>query len=624
MNLRRLTKPAAGQPLKDQALEGRQFSSRAFLAFLIMLFIIFLLGLRYVYLQVVSYEEFTARSINNQVRIVPVAPNRGLIYDRRGRPVAENLPAYRLELIPEKVDDLEQTLVALGLIVELPEDALEKFQLNRRRYRDFESVPLKFNLTEQEVARFAVDRHLFEGVEIVPYLARYYPYGELLTHVLGYVGRLDVDDLNRVDEGNYRGTTHIGKSGIERYYEDQLHGASGIEKIETNAQGRILTVLEREDPVHGDDLVLALDVQVQQAAWDALGDRPGAVVAIDPNDGSVLAMVSKPAFDPNLFVHGISGKDYRAILNAPGRPLFNRTLLGGYEPGSTIKPFIGLAGLELGVVTPEDRVFSVGQYYLPGVSRPFRDWKKGGHGWVNMLGALEQSVNTYFYQLAYDLGIDRMHDYLDQFGFGEPTGLDLLGEKSGVLPSRGWKRAYFAEPWYPGETIIAGIGQGFNVVTPVQLANATATLANNGTRYKPRLLYATKHAGDRQADKSRAPVARQVPIVSQANWDLVHAGMRQVVHGAKGTARSIKPDSGFEIAGKSGTAQVAAQALDEDMDETTATHLRHHALFIAYAPFDNPSIVVAAVVEHGGGGSREAAPVARAVIDAWLSQEGVK
>ena len=624
MNLRRLTNPAAGQPLKDQALEGRQFSSRAFLAFLIMLLIICLLGLRYVYLQVANYEEFTARSINNQVRIVPVTPNRGLIYDRRGRPVAENLPAYRLELVPEKVDDLEQTLETLGLIVELPEDALEKFQLNRRRYRDFESVPLKFNMTEQEVARFAVDRHLFEGVEIVPYLARNYPYGELLTHVLGYVGRLDVDDLNRVDEGNYRGTTHIGKSGIERYYEDQLHGASGIEKIETNAQGRILTVLEREDPVHGDDLVLALDVLVQQAAWDALGDRPGAVVAIDPNDGSVLAMVSKPAFDPNLFVHGISGKDYRAILNAPGRPLFNRTLLGGYEPGSTIKPFVGLAGLELGVVTPEDRVFSAGQYFLPGVSRPFRDWKRGGHGWVNMLSALEQSVNTYFYQLAFDLGIDRMHDFLDQFGFGKPTGLDLLGENSGVLPSRGWKRAYFAEPWYPGETIIAGIGQGFNVVTPIQLANATATLANNGTRYEPRLLYATKHAGNRQADKTRAPVAEQVPIASQANWDLIHAGMRQVVHGAKGTARSIKPESGFEIAGKSGTAQVAAQALNEDMDETTATHLRHHALFIAYAPFDNPSIVVAAVVEHGGGGSREAAPVARAVIDAWLSQEGVE
>ena len=407
MNLRRLTGRATGLPLKDQVLEGRQFGVRALTAFLIVLAAIFLLSLRYVYLQLISYEEFTVRSINNQVRIVPVPPNRGLIYDRRGRPVAENLPAYRLELVPERVGDLEQAIAELGRLVELPDDAYEKFTENRKRYRVFDSVPLKFNLTEKEVARFSVDRHRFNGVEIVPYLARYYPYGELLTHVLGYVGRLDVDDLNRVDEGNYRGTTHIGKSGVERYYEDQLHGVNGIEKIETNAQGRKLSVLERQSPVHGDDLILALDVQVQQAAWDALGDRPGAVVAIDPNDGSVLAMVSKPAFDANLFVHGISSEDYRNILNAPGRPLFNRTLLGGYEPGSTLKPFVGLAGLELGVVTADVRVFSSGQYFLPGVSRPFRDWRKGGHGWVNMQSALELSVNTYFYQLALDMGIDR-------------------------------------------------------------------------------------------------------------------------------------------------------------------------------------------------------------------------
>ena len=621
MKLRHLTSSSTGRPLKDQVLEGRQFSARALTAFLIILAAIFLLSLRYIYLQVINYEEFTARSITNQVRIVPVAPNRGLIYDRRGRPIAENRPAYRLELVPEKVVSVEQAIDRLGLIVDLPDDALEKFQESQKRYRNFDSVPLKFNLTEQEVARFAVDRHQFEGVEIVPYLARYYPYGELLTHVLGYVGRLDVDDLNRVDQGNYRGTTHLGKDGVERYYEDALHGVSGIEKIETNAQGRILKVLERENPVHGDDLILALDVQVQQAAWDALGERPGAVVAIDPNDGSVLALVSKPAFDPNLFVHGISSQDYNAILAAPGRPLFNRPLLGGYEPGSTIKPFLGLGGLELGVVTAQDEVFSSGAYYLPGVSRPYRDWKKGGHGRVSMLGALEQSVNTYFYQLAYAMGIDRMHDYLDQFGFGKPTGLDLLGEKSGVLPSRAWKRGRFEEPWYPGETIIAGIGQGFNVATPVQLANAVATLANGGTRYEPRLLYASKHPGNDQADKVHAPVQLQVPVTDQANWDLIQAGMRLVVHGERGTARAIKPESGFEIAGKSGTAQVAAQAVDEDMDESTATHLRHHALFIAYAPFDKPSIAVAVVVEHGGGGSREAAPVARAVIDAWLSQE---
>jgi len=612
----------AGQPLKDEVQESRLFGRRATTALLLILVAIFLLTLRYVYLQVISHDEFSTRSLSNRVRIVPVAPNRGLVYDRRGRPVAENLPAYRLELVPEKVANLEQAISALGRIIDLPEDAFEKFQTTRSRYRVFDSIPLKFNLTEQEVARFAVDRHNFGGVEIVPYLARYYPYGELLTHVLGYVGRLDEEDMRRVDAGNYRGTTHIGKGGIERFYEDNLHGISGIEKIETNAQGRVLRVLERQDPAHGDDLILSLDVQVQQAAWDALGDRAGAVVAMDPKDGSVLAMVSKPSFNANDFVHGISGDDYRAILNAANRPLFNRALLGGYEPGSTLKPFIGLAGLELEVITPETQVFSSGNYYMPGASRPFRDWKKGGHGRVNIYDALEQSVNTYFYQLALNMGIDDMHDQLAPFGFGERTGLDLLGENRGILPSRQWKRGQFGLPWYPGETVITGIGQGFNVVTPVQLATALSALVNGGIRFSPRLLFASKRAGDEQARRVVAPVAFEIAARDPANWAIVKEGMRRVVHGERGTARAIKPDSGYQIAGKSGTAQVVAQSEDSEYDESeTAEHLRHHALFIAFAPFSDPGIVVAVVVEHGGGGSRHAAPVARAVIDAWLNQE---
>jgi len=615
-----LTSGSPGQPLKDHALEKRQFRARARVAFLLVLLAVVLLGLRYVYLQVMSHDEFATRSASNQVRVVPVPPNRGLIYDRRGRPIAENRPAYRLELVPEKVDGLRETIESLGQIIELPEDAYETFQEARKRYREFDSVPLKFNLSEDEVARFAVDRHLHEGVDVVPYLSRSYPYGELLTHVLGYVGRLDAEDLAQVDAGNYRGTSHIGKTGIERYYESQLHGVSGLERLETNVQGRTLKVLGREAPVHGEDLILSLDVQLQKAAWEALGDRPGAVVALDPMDGSVLVLVSKPAYDPNLFVSGISRKDYQAILEAPGRPLFNRALLGGYEPGSTIKPFLGLAGLELGVIDVDHRVFSNGRYFLPGVDKPFRDWKKGGHGWVTIHGAIEQSVNTYFYQLALDLGIDRMHDYLAQFGFGAATGLDLLGENAGVLPSRAWKRGQFGLPWYPGETVIAGIGQGFNVVTPVQLANAVATLANGGTRFMPRLLYASKQPGNAQAERASAPVVMQLPVRDAANWDVIREGMRRVVHGPQGTARAIRPEPPLEIAGKSGTAQVAAQDEDEDMDETTAAHLRHHALFVVFAPFERAGIAVAAVVEHGGGGSRQAAPVARAVIDAWLEQ----
>jgi penicillin-binding protein 2 len=611
-----------GRPLKDEEQESRLFNGRATTALLLVLAAIFLLSLRYVYLQVVSHDEFSTQSNSNRVRIVPVPPNRGLIYDRRGRPIAQNQPAYRLELVPEKVQDLEQTILALGEIIDLPESAIEKFQKTRSRYRVFDSVPLKFNLSEQEVARFAVDRHNYAGVDIVPYLARYYPYGDLLTHVLGYVARLDEEDLRRVDAGNYRGTTHIGKSGIERFYEDELHGNSGIEKVETNAQGRVISVLERQDPVHGDDLILSLDVLVQQAAWDALGDRAGAVVAMDPNDGSILAMVSKPSFDANDFVHGISNDDYSAILNAPNRPLFNRALLGGYEPGSTLKPFVGLAGLELGLVTPEKQVFSSGNYYMPGGSRPFRDWKDGGHGRVNFFDAIEQSVNTYFYQLALEMGIDDMHDQLAPFGFGERTGLDLLGENRGVLPSRPWKRGQYGLPWYPGETVIAGIGQGFNVVTPVQLVTALSALVNGGTRFSPRLLFASKRAGDEQAQRLEAPVALQITAKNPENWAIVKEGMRRVVHGEKGTARAIKPDSGLQIAGKSGTAQVVAQTEESEKNNAqTAAHLRHHALFIAYAPFSNPQIVVATVVEHGGGGSKHAAPVSRAVIDAWLNQE---
>ena len=625
MIISKLLRSSGGRPVKDDALESRQFRGRAMTAFLLLFLAIFLLSLRYVYLQVVSHEEFTTRSISNQVRIVPVVPNRGLIYDRRGRPIAESIPAYRIELVPEQVEDLELTLLALSKIIDLPEDTLEKFEKTRKQYRVFDSIPLKFNLSEEEVARFAVNRHKFNGLEIIPYLGRYYPYKELLTHVLGYVARLDEEDLKQVDKSNYRGTTHIGRSGLERFYEDILHGKSGIEKVETNAQGRVLQVLEREDPVHGDDLILSLDVQIQQAAWDALGDRAGAVVAMDPKDGSVLAMVSKPSFDANAFVHGISGDDYRAILNAPGRPLFNRAVLGGYEPGSTLKPFVGLAGLELEVITADSKVFSSGNFYLPRVSRPFRDWKKGGHGWVTIEEALEQSVNTYFYQLAVELGIDAMHDYLAQFGFGDVTGLDLLGENSGVLPSRAWKRAQFAQPWYQGETVIAGIGQGFNVTTPVQLATALSALANGGTRFEPRLLFAVKRTGNEQARRVQAPAALQIPVNNAANWAVILEGMRQVVHGARGTARAIKPATDYQIAGKSGTAQVASQAQGTTYNESqTAMHLRHHALFIAFAPFSDPGIVVATVVEHGGGGSSQAAPVARAVIDAWMSQEMVQ
>jgi penicillin-binding protein 2 len=609
-------------PLKDAGEEQRLFARRARTGFWIILACLVALSMRYLYLQVARHDSYSSHSESNRVHVRPATPNRGLIYDRRGRVIAENLPAYRLELVPEKVGDLEAALDALAEVVTLTQEDRERFQRNRRRYRDFHGIPLRFNLDEREVARFAVNRHRFQGVDVVPYLERHYPYGELFTHVLGYVGRLDASDLASVDAGDYRGTTHIGKIGIEQFYEAELHGTSGLERVETNARGRVLRVLERQDPIHGTDLVLSLDLAVQRAAWETLGDRAGAVVAMDPRDGSVIAMVSKPAFDGNAFVHGIGRAAYQDILDQPGRPLFNRALNGNYEPGSTLKPFIGLAGLELDVISRDTRVFSTGEFFLEGQARPFRDWKEEGHGLVEMQVALEESVNTYFYRLALDLGIDRIHSYLGQFGFGALTGIDLHGESAGLLPSRDWKRGRYGEAWYPGETVIAGIGQGFNVVTPLQLANALATLVNGGQRLEPRLLFALKPPGSAQAERRAAPLAYQVPVQDERDWNTILEGMRRVVNGLRGTARAVAVDAPYVIAGKTGTAQVYGLAEDEEYEESeVAEHLRHHALFIAFAPFDDPRIAVAVVVDHGGAGSRGAAPVARATLDAWLAQE---
>ncbi len=612
--------------IKDERDERRLFEHRAWVGFILIVLCILALLVRYVWLQIFAFDSFSTRSENNRVAVRPVVPNRGIIYDRRGRVIAENRPAYRLEIIPEKVPGklpgLEALLDELSGLIVLDENDRNAFHKSRGNYRVFDSVPLKFNLSEREVARFAVNRHRFQGVDVVPYLSRYYPYGELLTHILGYTGRLDADDISSVDEGNYRGTRTIGKIGIEKFREKELHGVSGFERVETNVRGRVLKVLERQNAIPGTDLVLSIDVAVQQAAWDALGDRPGSVVAIDPADGSVIALVSKPAYDPNAFVGGISQQDYRDILSAPGRPLFNRALNGGYEPGSTLKPFVGLAGLELGLVTPETRVFSNGKFYIEGYNRPYRDWKDTGHGWVNIVSALEQSVNTYFYQLAMNLGIDRMHDYLAQFGFGSPTGIDVPGEGKGLLPSREWKRAVHAQPWYPGETVIAGIGQGFNVVTPLQLANAVSSLVNGGTRYSPRLVYAVKSTDAERAKRIRAPVELQVPVSDPQNWQTILDGMDLVVNGLRGTARSVAVDAHFRTGGKTGTAQVYQLAAGKkDKQKEVAEHLRDHAWFIAFAPVEAPRIAIAVVVEHGGGGSTAAAPVARATLDVWLDQE---
>ncbi|MEZ5455645.1 MAG: penicillin-binding protein 2 [Lysobacteraceae bacterium] len=608
--------------LRNAIQDAQRFRRRAAIAFVAVTLAVLALAGRFAWLQIVQHAEYVTRADSNRIRTLPIVPARGLIFDRKGRLLADNVPAYRLELVPEAVGDVDAAIQRLREFLPLDEDELARFQSQRTSRRRFQSLPVKFRLTEAEVAAFAVRRHLFPGMEVVPYLTRRYPYGELLAHVVGYVGRIDEADLERLDAAAYRGATHVGKSGIERYYEERLHGHVGSERVEVNAEGRVLRVLDRELAVSGEHLYLSIDIDLQQAMVEAFAGQYGTAVAIQPSTGEVLGMVSLPSYDPNPFVNGIGRQAYADLLTAPGRPLFNRVLLGGYEPGSTLKPFIGLAGLELGLRAPQDTVFSSGAFRLPGQEREYRDWKAGGHGTVNLREAIAQSVNTYFYTLAMDLGIDRMSGYLQRFGFGEPTGIDLLGEAVGIRPTQAWKRATRNQAWYPGETVIAGIGQGFWVATPLQLAQATATLAAGGVRHPPHLLRQTQSRFDAPIlDAPQPPL--DAPVVNQVqNLQAVIEGMVAVVHGPTGSAREMGVGAGYLIAGKTGTAQRVSRIGDEARDQRTLTqNQRNQALFIAFAPAESPTIALALVIEGGGSGSRAAAPVARRILDAWLEQK---
>ncbi len=601
--------------LGQNQLSGRYFRRRAWVALLGVSLIFLGLFARFYYLQVVEHSRYSSQSEANRVRIRPIAPNRGLIYDRNGMLLARNVPAYRLEVIPEQVGNLEAMLEELANVIPLSETDRSRVQRLRKLRRSFQPIPVKLRLSEADLARFAVNRYRFPGVEAVPYLSRDYPLGETMAHVLGYVGHISEKELARLDEKRYRGTNLVGKTGLEAYYEDALHGEPGFEEVETNAQGRVLRVLRRELPQPGEDLHLTLDAGLQQAAYKALGQHRGAVVAMKPESGEILALVSKPSFDPNPFVTGILHRDYQALLSQPGRPLFNRALLGGYEPGSTIKPFMALAGLASGVLSPDETWYSDGTFQIPGRKRIYRDWKKGGHGKVNLEQALAQSVNGFFYNLALRMGIDRIHDWLAPFGFGQVTGIDMPREKPGLLPSRAWKRAVHNSAWFDGETVIVGIGQGPFVVTPLQLAWAVNKLASRKDLPRPHLKKMTEPW----------PEQSRLDRIPPAAWEQVQKGMVAVVHGAHGSARRIGHGLPFTMAGKTGTAQVFGHkedATDEERKvEGLAEHLKHHALFIAYAPVEKPQIAVAVVVEHGGGGSRVAAPVARDVIRYWLERQ---
>ncbi|MDP2242643.1 penicillin-binding protein 2 [Pseudomonas sp.] len=601
--------------LKDHEKDARLIRKRALVGALVFLLLTAVLVARMYYLQVVQYEYHSTLSENNRVHVQPIPPTRGLIFDRNGVIVADNRPSFSLTLTRERAGDWAQVLDVIVDVLGLSEDERELFEKRvRQGRRPFEPVPVLFELSEEQIAAIAVNQFRLPGVEVVAQLVRHYPQREHFAHSVGYVGRINEKELKGLDSVAYSGTHHIGKTGVERFYEERLHGEVGYEEVETNARGRVLRVLKRIDPLPGQDVILTLDVRLQEAAEAALAGRRGAIVALQPSTGEVLAMVSQPSFDPNPFVTGISFKAYAELRDSIDQPLFNRVLRGLYPPGSTIKPMMAVAALDAGVITNTSRVFDPGFYQLANHSHKYRNWNRSGDGWVSLELAISRSNDTYFYDLAHKMGIDRMHDYMTRFGLGQRVSLDMFEETAGLMPSREWKRARYRQAWYPGETLILGIGQGYMQTTPLQLAQATALMATRGKWIRPHL--AKTIEGLPPVDTQ--PLA-DIQLRDPKSWDFARFGMEQVMHGPRGTARKVGDSSAYRIAGKSGTAQVVAirQGEKYDRNKIQERH-RDHALFVAYAPADNPQIVVAIMVENGESGSGVAAPVAKLVMDAWL------
>lgn len=614
-------------PLKDHEKDARLIRRRAQVGAVFVLVLIGVLLARLYYLQVIQYEYHSTLSENNRVHVQPIPPTRGLIYDRNGIIIADNRPSFSLTVSRERAGDWRSVLDSIVEVLELGEDEralFEKRVLQGRR--PFEPVPILFELSEEQIARIAVNQFRLPGVEVAAQLVRHYPQKEHFAHSVGYVGRINEQELKKLNSVDYAGTHHIGKTGIEKFYENILHGQVGYEEVETNARGRVLRVLKRTDPIAGKDLRLHLDLHLQEAAENALAGRRGSVIAIDPQTGGVLAMVSQPSFNPNLFVTGISFKDYAELRDSIDRPLYNRALRGLYPPGSTIKPLVAVAGLDTGVFTASTRVFDPGYYQLANFEHKYRNWNRSGDGWVDLQTAMARSNDTYFYDLAVKLGIDRLHSYLSQFGIGQRVSLDLFEEAQGLMPSREWKRANRRQAWYPGETVITGIGQGYMLATPMQLAQSMALLANHGRWMRPRLLMSADGMSPEELMAHELIEDRPAPPDIVLNdlkyWDLATQSMVSVVHGPRGTARKLAEGAQYLIAGKSGTAQVVAirQGEKYDRNKVQERH-RDHALFVGFAPANNPRIAVAVMVENGESGSGVAGPVVRQVMDAWLLGE---
>jgi penicillin-binding protein 2 len=601
--------------LKNAAVEALQFRRRAAIAFLAVSLALAGLSLWYFRLQVWQHSEYATRSEANRIKPRPVVPGRGLILDRKGRVLADNVPAYRLDVVPDEAGDIGRLVPALARIVSLTPEDIERFQQQRKAVRGFRAVTLKLRVSEEEAARFAVDRWRFPGVELVPYLNRRYPYGDLLAHVIGYVGRIDEADLAKMGEVD-AALTHTGKTGIERYYEDVLRGKVGYEKIETNVEGRALRTLGTVPAVPGADLRLSIDLDLQRAMAMAFGELEGAAIAMDPRTGEILAMVSLPSYDPNLFVNGISHAEYKALNENPSRPQFNRLVLGGVAPGSTIKPLTALAGMDSGLRKPEDKVLSTGMFRLPGMrGRGWGDSHRGGHGWTDARKSIWDSVNTYYYRLALDMGVERYDAYLSRYGFGQKTGIDLAGEIEGILPSPAQKLKLARERWYPGDLVNAAIGQGLWKTTPLQLVRGVGAIANGGELARPHLVAARRMGFN--AEWEPLPQPAGVRITERPDhMRVVQEGMELTT--TVGTAASVFRGVPYRSAGKTGTAQVVNRSEGAVDPRTLPLWKRHRALYIGYAPAENPTIAVAVAVEGGGYGASTAGPIARKIFDAWL------
>lgn len=604
------------------AQEGlEQFRRRIAFAGGLVLVCFALLFARFVWLQVVQHGYYKTRAEDNRISLVPIVPNRGVIVDRNGEVLARNYSAYTLEIVPAQVPNLDATIDGLAEFIEIGAKDRKRFKKLMEESRNFESLPIRTRLTDAEVARFIARRFRFPGVEIKARLFRQYPRGAFASHVLGYIGRITERDQAKIGEweaeANYRGTDHFGKTGLEQYYERELHGITGFEQVEVDAGGRAVRTLSRTAPVPGNKLTLTLDAKLQEIAERAFGDRRGALVAIEPATGGILALVSVPNYDPNLFVDGIAAADWEELNNSPDKPMINRALNGAYPPGSTFKPFMALGALTLGKRRPEQAVADPGFFNFG--NHTFRDDKKGGHGMVDMYKSIVVSCDTYYYVLANDMGIDAIANFMGQFGFGSRTGIDIEGESEGVLPSQAWKKKRFRKPeqqkWYAGETISIGIGQGYNAYTPIQLAQATATLANNGVMYRPHLV---KHVTDTRSGEQRPiePEPLKTVPLRQEHIDVIKKAMVGV--NKEGTGARAFAGAEYVAAGKTGTAQVFSYKGAEHKTETMAAHLRDHALYIAFAPADQPKIALAVLVENGGFGAQAAAPIARQVFDYYL------